>query len=94
MKDTLMSRVQCGRSLFEMLSHRCQPCLRLEGRAGTVEGEAAQVLDFDTDELLYGVVLSICLECSREHGSGRGGGRLEGVGTQVRQAGSRCCLST
>lgn len=46
-----------------------------------MEGEAAQVLYFDTGELLYGVGLHICLECSPEHGSGGESGRLEGVGT-------------
>lgn len=67
-----MSRVQCGRKLFEMLSHRWagHHHLCLEGRAGTVEKEAAQALDFDTGELLYGVGLRFCLECSPEYGRG------------------------
>lgn len=53
------------------MAESCLRCSPTGGRATTtVEKEAAQALDFDTGELLYGVGLRFCLECSPEYGRG------------------------
>lgn len=56
LRDTSMSPVQCGRRPLEIkltYGQATNSYLQGEGSVVIVEGEAAQVLNFDTGELLY-----------------------------------------